>query len=533
MVGDKQRVYGAYYTPKPLAKTLVRWALSDGPGLIMDPSYGGCAFVGSAVEVLAELGASRPADLVFGVDIDSDCSVHVNRDSGLKWENFKTVDFLALSPDDEPELQAIVGNPPYVRHHRITPSTSLAARDAVAVEQVSRRGSLWAYFVLHSLDFLAEGGRLAFLVPEAIIQTDYGSQVLEVLKSHFAKTILISIGERLFEDTNERVIALLGEGTGAGDVYWAHANSVGELEELLENGAATQLPYVSGGVRSLDSRANSLFKEVTNSAQVTTLGAVCKLTIGVVTGANDFFLMRNRDVDTLGIPPGALLPAIATGRHLSSLRFTRDDFEESRISGGKCYLCSPTPDLVRESAALRSWVSRGETLELDQGYKCSRRSPWYRLNDAAFVADSLLTCTRSGSPLLISNPAAVHCLNNLHRLTWTASMPIDADSAAVCFLTSLTALAAERWGRRYGSGALKIEPSAAKRLPLPLIKVGADAVDRVDSLLRSGDEASARGLADSLVLVQGLGLSEDQVSIMREASSVLSDERGTRRATHG
>ena len=40
-----RRLFGVYYTPDNLASVLVRWALADKPGPVLDPSYGGCAFL--------------------------------------------------------------------------------------------------------------------------------------------------------------------------------------------------------------------------------------------------------------------------------------------------------------------------------------------------------------------------------------------------------------------------------------------------------------------------------------------------------
>ena len=67
----RRRLLGSYHTPDGLAAVLVRWALADGDGPILDPSYGGCAFLEAAAQVFSEGDPSTAGTRVYGVDIDS------------------------------------------------------------------------------------------------------------------------------------------------------------------------------------------------------------------------------------------------------------------------------------------------------------------------------------------------------------------------------------------------------------------------------------------------------------------------------
>ena len=112
---------GPTILPRTWRWYLVRWALADGDGPVLDPSYGGCAFLEAAARVLSERDSSSAGARVYGVDIDPSCA-DVVRDSELLIEdNCLRRDFLAASSDDLPggPYAAIVGNPPYVRHHWI------------------------------------------------------------------------------------------------------------------------------------------------------------------------------------------------------------------------------------------------------------------------------------------------------------------------------------------------------------------------------------------------------------------------------
>ena len=138
------------------------------------PSFGGCAFLNAATTILASRGVSKPGERVFGVDVDPMCMEYVRKDQNLVEKNCIIRDFLSLSPKDisGAPFHTIIGNPPYVRHHWFNGTTRKAGRVAMAAAGVAlpETASAWAYFLIHTLSFIAKNGRLAMLVPEAIFR---------------------------------------------------------------------------------------------------------------------------------------------------------------------------------------------------------------------------------------------------------------------------------------------------------------------------------------------------------------------------
>ena len=111
---------------------LVRWALNGKPGKLLDPSYGGCAVLRVALEELTALGAPSAADMVHGADVDGSTASWAAHlvSQGVPQRNLLSADFLGLEPGrDLPRVSAVVGNPPYVRHHWIPDSTRRLAVD--------------------------------------------------------------------------------------------------------------------------------------------------------------------------------------------------------------------------------------------------------------------------------------------------------------------------------------------------------------------------------------------------------------------
>ena len=189
---NPRRLLGKYYTPDRLADLLVRWALADASGSVLDPSCGGCAFLNAAARVLSERAVENPGQLLYGVDVDPSAADFARRSALLDGAHCITGDFLGTCPADLPggPFAAVVGNPPYVRHHWLKGARREAARAVAAecTEPLPATASTWAYFVLHALTFLAPGGRLAMLVPEAILQARYAEPLRVTLAERFKRS---------------------------------------------------------------------------------------------------------------------------------------------------------------------------------------------------------------------------------------------------------------------------------------------------------------------------------------------------------
>lgn len=522
-----RRLLGAFYTPDDLATVLTRWALEDGPGTVLDPSYGGCAFLRAAVNVLSEHSAPRPDKLVFGVDVDPKC-VDYARDL-VAHKNHITADFFALRPEQVAgaPFKAIVGNPPYVRHHWLKGSRRRAAHASAeqAGHSIQGTASTWAYFVVHALAFLAKDGRLALLVPEAILQADYSKAVRELLQKRFARVLLVHVRDRIFTDTDEPVVVIAAEGSGPGTIRVEAIERASELPAILKARAAPtskQRTIISNG-RDLPSDVHDLVVELARSENVTSLGDLATIRIGFVTGSNHFFIRSRHDREEGDIPARASVPVVARTQWLTGLAFTEKDHRHLTELGRRTLLIRPT-EAFPKNKGVREWIAKGTAEDVHHRHKCAVREPWYRVNVGG-LPDAFATCSRLGSPLLVINSAGYRCSNTLHAVTWKKPAKLPPKAIAVCFLSSLASVWAEIYGRRYGGGVLKLEPGTIRGVPIPLLKEAADVFAEIDSLLRRNKENEARAVADDAVLRKGLALSEQDISRLQRARVDLKQQR--------
>lgn len=186
----ERKYYGAYYTPKSVAQAMTEWAIRSAEDRVLEPSFGDGAFTQAAVVRSAALGAERGVPLVFGTDIDPAAVAKVTaamRDGAFS-AKLRQADFLAVEPSGcWSSFDAALGNPPYVRHHRIDKGTIADLRRREL--GLSGGADLWCAFVLHSATFLKQDGRLAFVLPASFLFAHYAEEVRNRLAAQFGSRL--------------------------------------------------------------------------------------------------------------------------------------------------------------------------------------------------------------------------------------------------------------------------------------------------------------------------------------------------------
>lgn len=205
----KKRELGAYYTPPELSQVLTDWAIVRSDEDILEPSFGGCGFFDSSIETLRRLGCKSPEKQLYGVDIDGHAFSILSEKFGQMVETsnrFIQSDFISVKPDDflVNEFDVVLGNPPYVSMHNMTEKQREACEVVLRESPFSgvtmgRNASLWAFFLLHSLSFLKEGGRIAWVLPSSLIHADYAKRLLAIHRSHFQSVKVLKLAERFLK----------------------------------------------------------------------------------------------------------------------------------------------------------------------------------------------------------------------------------------------------------------------------------------------------------------------------------------------
>lgn len=525
-----RRRIGAYYTPGSVAETLVAWANPDPSGRILDPSFGGCSFLSAAVEQARSAGVGPSG--VFGVDIDELAFKFASEliTQGFPMANMVKSNFFDVSVRTlGGEFAAVVGNPPYIRHHWLDEEQKLSAQQAAKAAGVTlpRTADIWAYFTAHSTSFLRKGGRLAFLLPSSVIYAHYAEAVIAKLQASFKQVVLVRLAERLFSDTHTQSIVMLCSGYGQGptNMVLTDIEKATDLDETLNNLPETINPSNRREltIARLTDAQREAWIRLTEIEQVEKLGSVAVIRIGVVTGANNLFVHPSKDVlDFIGQQCRSL-GVIRRASDLGMPMLLDTDMHDSNGQEYGYRLLVITGELDNLSYPLQRLIMKAEEDGIHMRSHTSKRDVWYQLTDTA-IPDAFLPYMGADPYPLTLNKAKATSTNGVHRIWWN-SAKWTIEDAIVGSWTSLFQLAAEINGRQYGGGILKLEPAEARQLAIPIVEGAKAVLPELDSLARVGDKDTVTDLADDVVLRQGLGISNQQIMSLRSGASALAELR--------
>ena len=278
--GDSEalrKARGAFFTPPAIAEFLAEWAVLDQPDAkVMDPTCGEAVFLVSAGERLKALGRDQ-GDLeaqLFGFDLH-DVSLqwadNLLNEAGLD-AHLQQGDFFTIPTPDQlgasvPEMDAIIGNPPFVRYQRhIGVSRDRSKRAALRQGvRLSNLASSWAALLVHSVGFLKPEGRLAMVLPAELLTVGYAEPVRAWLKQRFEQVHLVMFDKLQFHDATEKVVLVLAAGSGGCDAfslyYLDDAEDLRKMR-LMSNHAAAVLDSGKWTDLLLPNRQRSLFRRV-------------------------------------------------------------------------------------------------------------------------------------------------------------------------------------------------------------------------------------------------------------------------------
>ena len=136
---------------------MARWVLANGARTVLEPSFGDGVFL----RALAAAGDAR----VLGAELNPAPFSAAVADGLLRGDDAHGGDFLAWHP---PPVDAVIGNPPYVRLRHLPVDQQARALEVAAAaipEGMQSSGSVWMAFVLHAANALRVGGRMALVLP--------------------------------------------------------------------------------------------------------------------------------------------------------------------------------------------------------------------------------------------------------------------------------------------------------------------------------------------------------------------------------
>ena len=543
-----QKLRGGYYTPKPIADFLAHWAIQSPEAEVLEPSCGDGVLLQSAFEALVERGAEpqRAAELLHGVEIDGrEGRKAISRIEALCVKPPTSLihpgDFFAYCKahlNDKRLFDAVIGNPPFIRYQHFIEEQREPAFELMSKADMrpNRLTNTWVPFVVASSFLVGDEGRLAMVIPAELLQVNYAAELRRFLSDYYNKITLITFRKLVFEGIQQEVVLLLGErnGEGRGGIRTIELDGTNDLASYEHT------DFTGSELKPMDHSTEKWTQYFLNKAEIkllramradpalTNAGKVIDVDVGIVTGQNQFFVLNDEQVKSRRLGDYTL-PIVGRSGHLKGAIFSEADWRANVEANLPAHLLNlpdvPQAELPKEGD---DYVASGEEEGLNTGYKCRIRQRWYVV-PSVWTPDAFMLRQVHGYPKIIVNKTKATCTDTIHRVKLLNGTKGEVIAAA--FLNSLTFAFSEVMGRSYGGGVLELEPNEAEKLPLPLN--GAERLDlsQLHELLLRDNIEAVLDLTDSVLLIDGLGLTEKETKMLRRIWQKLRDRRINRK--HG
>lgn len=540
-----QKLRGGYYTPEVIGSFLADWAIQKPTATVLEPSCGDGVFLEAAAQRLRQLRArpSRIAESIVAAEIDAKEATKAERRMELssKVEFSRRIhrgDFFQFCRDTLKgrKFDAILGNPPFIRYQHFPAEHRDAAFELMQGIGLrpNRLTNAWLPFIALSIELLSEHGRLAMVVPAELLQVNYAAELRQMLSEKCHRLTVFTFRRLVFEGIQQEVVLLCAERDGGGTTGIRAI----ELEDLSELAAYEHTPFDRQDLKPMDHSKEkwtqyfltrpqiALLRSTIKSETLPRLGTLADVEVGVVTGMNDFFVLRREGRDQIGAD-GHSMPLVSRSGHLEGITFTRSDWRSNVRDELPAFLLNlPGVPLRELPSSLAEYVREGEKKGWHSGYKCRIRSPWYKV-PSIWIPDGFMLRQIHDRPRIFANEASATSTDTIHRVR--AHLGTDVVRLAGAAYNSLTFAFSEVLGRSYGGGVLELEPREATQLPVPYQFASKLNTERLDRMLRNGDGDEALDYADDVLLRKGMGLSEQEVRQFRRIWMTLRDRRAGRK----
>ncbi len=501
-----QKLRGGYYTPQNLADYATKWALSNKPLSIIEPSCGDGVFIQSIHNNNYSKKCSISAFELFDTEVAK--SIELGKKLGFENLNVVEGDFLAwANPQlfEKRELfDAAIGNPPFIRYQFLEKDFQVNTEETFKLLDLkfTKHTNAWVPFILACMQLLKPGGRLGMVIPSEIIHVLHAQSLRTFLGLECKKIVIIDPQELWFEGTLQGAVIILAEKKKSRNeqsegVGIKHVKGLDFLEtdpnDIFKNTTGINGNTVVGKWTKslLTGEELDLISKICRKKSVHLFSTIAKVDVGMVTGANKFFLVNNETVKQYGLSP-YVSPMFGRSEHCKGIIYDKKQHEKNQELGHPTNFVYLSKEAHHYPKKVQAYIALGEEEKLNTRYKCSIRTPWYKVPSMYSTKVGMLKRCHD-APRLIYNELNALTTDTAYRVTTDYIAP---EKLVYCFINPLTAIFAELEGRYYGGGVLELVPSEIEKLMIPL-----PSLNNID--LRELDDMIQNKPMEEVLLTQG------------------------------
>lgn len=526
-----QKLRGGFYTEPAIAAFLARWVKTSKPKTILEPSCGDGAFLDAIEEAritsLKQITAcelnDEEADKATG---RTSLPVKVRKIDFLRW-------YLLFAQNGE-GFDAVVGNPPFIRYQYLAAEQQLLAEKIFGQLRLpfTKHTNAWVPFVLASIRLLRPGGRLAMVIPSEIFHIPHAQSLRRYLAEQCSKILILDPEEIWFDDTLQGTVLLMAEkkhdmSEKSQGVAIIPVKSRDALcrnpDDYFQNAAYTNGVTIEGKWMPvfLSLRERALLAELKARDDVKKFADIASVDVGIVTGANKFFLVPDSTVSEFALQRWAH-PMFGRSDHVKGMVYSDLDHEMNKETGLPAnFLWFKEEQIEKLPDNVRGYLKIGLSQKLHTRFKCRTRKIWYKV-PSVYSAPVAMLKRAHHYPRLVLNTADAYTTDTAYRIE---PIGIKPEALVLGFVNSLTCLTAEMEGRHYGGGVLELVPSEIERLLVPVIKATSAELKAADKRFRGSTNDSEFLRKQDILVLGKLGVSRADQESLHNAWVKLRDRR--------
>lgn len=432
------------------------------------------------------------------------------------------------------DFDAVLGNPPFIRYQYLDPHLQTRAAQIFQKFDLTftKHTNAWVPFIIASLALLRPGGRLAMVVPSELLHVIHARSLRHFLLKQCSRVLVIDPEDIWFGDTLQGVVLLLAEKRAEGDVATAQVSitAVHGGRDALQRPAREYFEtadFFPGTILNgkwmlglLNRSERQLFERLEENASVRSFRDVASVDVGIVTGANKFFLVSDEVVKEYALEEW-VQPMYGRSEHVSGVIYNQADHAANKENGLPAnFLWFKSDAELTDSA--RKYIRLGESQGLHKRFKCGGRSPWYSVPSVYTSPVGMLKRCHH-LPRLVLNKAKAFTTDTAYRVI--PAKDVSATDLVGSFVNSLTALSAELEGRHYGGGVLEVVPSEIERMLVPLCRIEEQQLTALDKAIRAGEGPESLLAMQDAVVLRSCGVSKAECQQLLSAWNRLRKRR--------
>ena len=384
---EERHLLGQFYTPIKVADLITAFTIDGDQPCILDPGCGSGTFLMSAyryMDNITQLNHKELLSTIWGIDLSPLATelamINLYRQNLTEFNNFPRIvpgDFFNHLPGQKiefpiekrtskgpqkaevpiPKFDAIIGNPPYLRSQNQDDLDDMYKERLYKTMErlhtyIAPKTDLFAFFIYHSIQFLAPKGRLGFVTSASWLTAEYASTLQYLLldrlkliavitsqeESFFSQvdintTIIIAEmpDDKSFDDDIIRFVSLkkkVGDLVNSSSEYWKSLMElVGEIEAHNQHVETEKYRLYAGSIKEekkhlIESPKKprnwskylrapisyyKMVEENTNN-KWTELSNIANVSLGYKSLQNSFFYLDSQDIKNYKIEEKYLHP---------------------------------------------------------------------------------------------------------------------------------------------------------------------------------------------------------------------------------